>query len=107
MRVQANGSKKQFWLSIDSTTICLYKKVKKEEWNKLNKNAKTKHLLKVIKKRDIDKIQRAVYNKKRLYIWYIKSQNNISRIDLEFQSQPKALTVLEKYDSLRKASVML
>lgn len=80
--------------------ISLYKKIKNEEWKKLQQNAKAEYIVASICLNKIKNIGKAIYNQKRIYIWYIEKSKGNKRVDLEFQTQAIAAAVLNKCNSL-------
>jgi len=83
--------------------IHLYKRVKKEEWHKLERDSKMKYIVSIIDIKNITKIKKAIYNEKRLYIWYKEQSKNMKRIDLEFLNQVVVCQVLNKCNTGFKA----
>jgi hypothetical protein len=51
----------------------------------MDKNTKAKYTIFTINIKDINKAERAIYNEKRLYVWY--GDNPKRRIDLECQNK--------------------
>jgi len=63
----------------------------------MDKSAKAKYIISTISIKDIKKIERAIYNEKRLYVWY--EDNPKKRIDLECQSDLIATKIHNKYST--------
>lgn len=99
-QIKTGGRKIQLTIGIDNTVISLYKRIKSEEWNKLQHNSKAEYILANIYLTKVKKVARAIYNQKRIYIWYINKSKNTKRIDLDFQTQPIAVAVLNKCNSV-------
>lgn len=98
-RVQADGKRAQLLAGIDRMMISLYKKLKSEEWERLQEKEKVKYLLKTISVKSIKKVERALYNQRRLYVWYAVGPKSAKRIDLEFQTQEEAANVLSMWEN--------
>lgn len=90
---------------MDSMMICLYKRLRKEEWHNLKEAEKARHLLSTISAKSIKKIERAIYNSRRLYIWFVKESKAAKRMDLEFQSKEQATEALSIYRCPREGSL--
>jgi hypothetical protein len=83
-------------LSIDSVMMCTYKLVK--GWELLQKNEKEEQLIQRISLKTVDRIERAIYNPKKLYVWY----EGKKRIDVEFKREAETAKVLSKIKFLLK-----
>eukprot|EP00826_Nyctotherus_ovalis_P004521 TRINITY_DN1098_c0_g1_i1.p1 TRINITY_DN1098_c0_g1~~TRINITY_DN1098_c0_g1_i1.p1 ORF type:complete len:485 (+),score=110.27 TRINITY_DN1098_c0_g1_i1:194-1648(+) len=95
-RAQPDKKKLPLWLGVDKAMLSLYKRVKKEEWEKLGESAKAKYMVGTIELGRVGKVESAAYNQKRLYIWYRSDSKGMKRLDLEFQNHEAALRVRDK-----------
>lgn len=62
----------------------------------MDESSKIKYLLLKISMKEIRKIEHAIYNPKRLYIWYVRGSNRTKRIDIEFKSQSASTNILNR-----------
>lgn len=94
--MQPDKKKLALWLGVDKAMLSLYRRVRKEEWEKLGESGKAKHMVETIELGKVGKVESAAYNQKRLYVWYRSDSKNVKRIDLEFPSSQAALRVRDK-----------
>ena len=91
-----SGSKSLSKMSSDNTTLFLYKNVRQETWEGMTKTEKESLKTLEVKMINIQKIEHAVYNPSKLYIWYIKSPKLMGRLDIEFQMISEAKKALKR-----------
>jgi hypothetical protein len=53
---------------------------KREEWNRLERDSRVKYIVSTINMRSVKKIERPIYNQKRLYILYKEDPTSVNRL---------------------------
>jgi len=90
------GTRTKIKLGLDSVAICIYKIVRKPRL--AQKSKKEEELVLRIPLKIVNRIEKAIYNSKKLYIWYEEKK----RIDIEFKKETEIAKVLSKGKFLLK-----
>ena len=88
-------------LGIDSIDLKFFKQIK--DWYKFKDKNKDDYLIFYIPVTKIERIEFAIYNDKKLYIWYVTKDNEVERVNIEFQDQFAAISVLRRLRYILKS----
>eukprot|EP00826_Nyctotherus_ovalis_P029534 TRINITY_DN2334_c0_g2_i5.p1 TRINITY_DN2334_c0_g2~~TRINITY_DN2334_c0_g2_i5.p1 ORF type:complete len:107 (+),score=38.55 TRINITY_DN2334_c0_g2_i5:258-578(+) len=88
------GARDALIVGFDSVMMKFYKKMDKEKWERMQMNEKENVVLLRIPTRQIIRVEYAICDQSKIYLWY--TNNAERRIDLKFKKQSDAAEVKNK-----------
>ena len=94
--INQSGSKMNIVIGLDGMMMCCYKKIKNDKWRKMKETEKDEHIILRFFLNRVCQIEHAIYNNKKLYVWYMNGPQIKKRIDIEFEDGSSAAEVISK-----------